>query len=386
MKKLVTIHFMALAFVLVLAACSGNAGTSTSGATPTPGAEAVVAAGHLVPNQDLYLSFQVPGHVKDILVHKGDQVTQGQVLAHLGDSQQAEAGLAAAQLELTSAQQAYDMLVRTADLAHAQAWQVYLNAQSASAAAQLVWDKLDQTKIQTDIDNAHADVTSRNTDLENAQKDLAKYSNLPTSNPTRKTYEDSLRTAQTNYDQAVIKVDLLTKQRDSMHAVLQTALAAETEARRSYENSQNGPDTDTQALAQARLDNARAQVATAQYAVDNYVVKAPFAGTIEDINISVDQMVGPTIWAFALADTSKWYVDTSDLGELDVVKLSAGQAVTVTADALPGVTMTGVVESIGGTPKLQTGDILYTVHVRMDSVDPHLRWGMTMEVTFPPVK
>lgn len=383
MNKPVTIHIMALAFVLLLAACSGNAGTSSSGATPTPGTAAVVAAGHLVPNQNLYLAFQVPGHVTDILVHTGDQVTQGQVLAHLGDSQQAEAGRAAAQLELASAQQAYDMLVRTADLAHAQAWQAYLNAQSASAADQLAWDNLDQTKIQTDIDNAQADVTSRNTDLENARKDLAKYSNLPTSNPTRKTYEDSLRTAQTNYDQAMIKVDLLTNQRDSVHAALQTALAAETEAKRTYENSQNGPDTDTLALAQSRLDNAKAQVAAAQYGMDNYVLKAPFTGTIEDINISVDQMVEPTTWAFALADTSKWYVDTSDLGELDVVKLSVGQPVTVTADALPGVTMTGVVESISGTPKLQTGDILYTVHIRMDSVDPHLRWGMTMEVNFP---
>jgi HlyD family secretion protein len=384
MKKYATIPFFTLAMVLLLAACRGNTDTTSAVATPTPGAAAVVAAGHLVPNQNLYLSFLVPGHVTDILVHKGDQVTQGQVLAHLGDNQQVEAGLAAAQLELTSAQQAYDTLVRTADLARAQAWQAYLNAHSASAAAQLVWDKLDQTTIQTDIDNAQADVTSRNTDVENAQKDLAKYSNLPADNSTRKTYEDKLRTALTNYDQAVIKADQLTNHRDSIHATLQVALAAEAEAKRTYENTQNGPNTDTMALAQERLDNARVQIATAQYGVDNYVLKAPFAGSIEDINISVDQMVAPGTWAFALADISAWYVDTSDLGESDVVKISTGQTVTVTADALPGVTMTGVVESISGAPKLQTGDILYTAHIRMDSVDPSLRWGMTMEVTFPP--
>jgi len=370
--------------VLLLAACSGNTGTTSATATPAPGAASVVAAGHLVPNQNLYLSFLVPGHVTDILVHKGDQVTQGQVLAHLGDNQQAEAGLAAAQLELASAQQVYDTLVRTADLARAQAWQAYMNAQSASAAAQIAWDKLDQTTTQTDIDNAQADVTSRKTDVENAQKDLAKYSNLPADNSTRKTYEDKLRTALTNYDQAVIKADQLTNHRDSIHATLQVALAAQAEAKRTYENTQNGPNTDTMALAQERLDNARAQIATAQYGVDNYILKAPFAGTIEDINISVDQMVAPDTWAFALADISTWYVDTSDLGESDAVKISTGQTVTVTADALPGVTMTGVVESISGAPKLQTGDILYTAHIRMDSVDPRLLWGMTMEVTFPP--
>ena len=384
MKKLATIFFIALAFVLLLAACSGNTGTPSSGATPTPGSAAVVAAGHLVPNQNLYLAFLVPGHVTDILVHKGDQVTQGQVLAHLGDSQQAEAGLSAAQLELTSAQQAYDTLIRTADLARAQAWQTYINAQNTSAAAQLAWDQLDQNTIQTNIDNAQADVTSRNTDLENAQKDLAKYSNLPANNPTRKSYEDKLRTAQTIYDQAVIKADQLTNQRDSIHVALEAAQAAEVEAKRSYDNSQNGANTDTLILTKARLENARSQVAAAQYGVDNYELIAPFAGTIEDIDIAVDQMVGPDTWAFALADTSVWYVDTSDLGELDVVKLSTGQPVKVTADALPGVTMTGVVESISGAPQLQTGDILYTVHIRMDSVDPSLRWGMTMEVTFPP--
>jgi hypothetical protein len=46
--------------------------------------------------------------------------------------------------------------------------------------------------------------------------------------------------------------------------------------------------------------------------------------------------------------------------------------------------MTGVVESISGAPKLQTGDILYTARIHMEKVDPSLRWGMTMEVTFPP--
>ena len=32
--------------------------------------------------------------------------------------------------------------------------------------------------------------------------------------------------------------------------------------------------------------------------------------------------------------------------------------------------------------KTQSGDILYTVHIRMEEDDPLLRWGMTVEVTF----
>jgi hypothetical protein len=33
-------------------------------------------------------------------------------------------------------------------------------------------------------------------------------------------------------------------------------------------------------------------------------------------------------------------------------------------------------------PKTQSGDVLYTVHIRMEEVDPLLRWGMTVEVMF----
>jgi hypothetical protein len=38
---------------------------------------------------------------------------------------------------------------------------------------------------------------------------------------------------------------------------------------------------------------------------------------------------------------------------------------------------------IGQTPKSQAGDILYTVRIRIKDVDARLRWGMTVEVTFP---
>ncbi len=46
--------------------------------------------------------------------------------------------------------------------------------------------------------------------------------------------------------------------------------------------------------------------------------------------------------------------------------------------------MTGVVESISGAAQIQGGDVLYTVHVRLNDPVPSLLWGMTMEVTFSP--
>jgi multidrug resistance efflux pump len=380
MKKFTIFLYATLILVLLLTACGSK--TASPSATPVPSAALVTAEGHLVPNQSEYLAFLVHGKVSAIPVKKGDHVTQGQVLVSLGDRQQAQAALTAAQAGLTAAQQAYDALVRTAGLDHAQAWLAYMDAQKTRSATQLAWDQLVQSTIQTDIDNAQSDVTTRKTDLENAQTDFDKYSGLANDNPTRKSYEDKLRTAQINYDQAVQKLEDLTNNRDRVRAALDAALGAEAEAQRTYQNTQNGPDSDKRALAQSQLDNARAQVATAQDALDNYDLKAPFDGIVMDLNVVANQMVGPESWAVAVADTSQWYMDTSDLGELDVVKISLGQKVDLTADALPGVNMTGVVEEIGAAPHNQGSDVLYTVHIRLDNPDPRLRWGMTMEVTF----
>ncbi|HEX7621518.1 MAG TPA: HlyD family efflux transporter periplasmic adaptor subunit [Anaerolineales bacterium] len=383
MNKFIKVFTLTLSLFLVLTACGGTA-PATPTATSIPAVETVIATGHLVPNQSVYLTFLASGRVEEVLVKSGEHVKQGQVLVRLGDRQQMEAALAGAQAQQATAQQAYDLLVRTADLVHAQAWQTYLGAQKASAAAQLAWDKLDLNTLQTDIDNAQADVTSRMTDLTKAQADLAKYSDLPANNATRKSFEDKVRTAQTTYDTAVQKAVDLVNRRDALHSALNGAAAAEAEAKRTYENTQNGPDSDKLALALSQLNAVNTQVAAAQSGLDNYDLKAPFDGTVADTNVSVSQTVGPQSWVVALADTSQWYVDTSDLTETDVVKITTGQAVKVTADALPGINMTGAVESISGAPLVQGGDILYTVHILLKDPDPRLLWGMTMEATFSP--
>jgi multidrug resistance efflux pump len=381
MKKIYSILPLSLSLFLLLTAC-GNAAVTPSAATPTTSAGTVIAEAHLVPNKGLFLSFLTSGRVDEVLVHTGDQVTQGQVLVRLGDRQQVQTAVAGAQAQLVASQQAYDLLLRTVNLAHAQAWQAYMNSQKTRAAAQLAWDKLNLNTLQVDINNAVADVASRKTDLENARKDFDKYSSLPAENASRKTSEDKLRTAQTNYDTAVQKADDLANRRDMLQAALNAALAAETEARRAFDNTQNGPDIDKLALVSAQLDAAKTQASAAQAALDNYDLKAPFAGVVAEVNVSVSQMVGPQTWVVVLVDASQWYLDTSDLTEMDVVKVKIGQSVKVTADALPGMTMTGEVESISAAPKFQGGDVLYTVHIRLKDPAPGLLWGMTMEVTF----
>jgi multidrug resistance efflux pump len=381
MKNWKILTLLLAASALILTACGGQDAVPTPQSTPLP-VEAVIAEGHLVPNDDLTLSFTVRGKVAEILVEKGDMVHEGDVLVRLADREQAEAALASAQLELTTAQQAYDDLFRNEVLNRSDAWQAYMDAQVVRGKAEKKWEDLNVDNVDDRIDDRKADVADRKKDLEDAQEEFDKYANLDEDNSQRKSAKDKLDDAQDDYNQAVRDLEAEVRKRDTVRAALDQALATEAEAKHQYEISLDGPNAEQKALAESRLNNAKAQVASAENNLANYELKAPFGGEVMDLNVSVNEMVGPESWAVVVADTSQWYIDTSDLTELEVVDVAIGQHVSITADALPGVEMNGVVQEISQTYKTQSGDILYTVRIRVDDVDPRMRWGMTVEVTF----
>ena len=385
MKKWMYLVLLLTSLTLLLAACGGQEAMPTPQPDPLP-AGAVIAEGHLVPSDDLTLSFTVRGKVAEILVSEGDKVHEGDVMIRLADREQAEAALAAAQLELTTAQQTRDEFVRTEGVGRAEAWQAYMDAQIVRGKAEKKWEDLNVDNIEDTIENRKADVEDRKKDLEDAQDEFDKYASLEKDNSKRKSAKDKLDDAQADYNQAVRNLEEEMRKRDTVRAALDQALAAEAEAKHQYEISQNGPNTEQLALLDARLSNAKAQVASAENTLANYELKAPFDSEVMDINVSTNETVGPETWAVIVADTSQWYIDTSDLTELDVVGVAVGQNVTITADALPGVEMHGVVQEISQTYKSQGGDILYTVRIKVNDVDPRMRWGMTVEVTFEPLE
>ncbi|MCX6025719.1 MAG: HlyD family efflux transporter periplasmic adaptor subunit [Chloroflexi bacterium] len=370
----------------LLAGCGSATPTPSADAVPATPAPSVIAEGHLAPARSETLGFQARGRIGEILVKEGDPVTQGQVLVRLGDREQAEAAVAAAQLELTAARQAAESLKRTAALAHARAWQTFLAAQKNRGEAQRAWERLDLDALDRDIEDAQATLEDRRADLKDAQQEFDKYKDLAKDNSSRTNAEDRLEQAGEDLNEAVRRLDAARARRDSVRAARDAAQAQEAEARRTFENSQDGPDKDQAALAEARLANAEAQHAAAQAALDRFDLKAPFDGVVVDLQGELQQTVGPETWVVLLADNSSWTIDTTDLTELEVVKISLGDAVTLKADALPDEVVNGTVTDIGSAPKLQGGDVLYTVRISPAETDPRWRWGMTFEVTFTPVE
>jgi multidrug resistance efflux pump len=385
MKKILFIVFAA--FSLLLAACGGQAAEAVATpAAPTNPSE-VVAEGHVVPVEDVRLAFSARGRVAEILVAEGQAVKAGDVLARLADREQAQAAVAATQLQLTQAQQEYDVFMRAQPLDAANAWNAYQQAQITRAEAQRAWEKIDPNDLRDQVDEADTDVKDKKNALEDAQDEADKYKDLKEDNPTRRDAEDALRQAEADYNEALRNVEEIQRELDEPRAALDTALAAEAEALRVYESIQtNGVEPEQQAILQAQLDNAKAQLASAQNTLDSYELKAPFGGTVTDLNIALGQYIGSETWAIQLADFSDWYIETSDLTELEVVNLAEGQQAEIKPDALPEVTLTGVITNISQASKTQGGDVLYTVTLQLNETDPALRWGMTVEINFLPAE
>jgi multidrug resistance efflux pump len=152
---------------------------------------------------------------------------------------------------------------------------------------------------------------------------------------------------------------------------------------------------------QSDVDNAAAQLAQAQRnsaalqdpasnentaglraALANAEVRAPFSGTITSQNLKVGEFASSGQAAVTLADFSTWVVKTTNLTEVDVVNIRLGQPVTLTLDAMPGLTLHGQVTQISQSYTEKQGDIDYVVTVQLTDHDARMRWGMTAQVKF----
>jgi multidrug efflux pump subunit AcrA (membrane-fusion protein) len=372
---------------LLLSGCSALGVTSTPQSTPIPtvtGNSSIITQGNLVPKDFAYLSFILGGHVSQVLVKQGDQVSAGQVLASLGDREQYQASVTAAQLEVENAQKALNDLNQNVGITASNAWLVLLNAKQSLIQAEEAWAGVDTDAYQQKIDDANVKVSDMKTALDDAQTEFNKYANLDSSNSTRKSAQTDLNNAEQDYDNAVHVRDLLAIDRDHAQASLQLAQAQVARAQSDYDATRQGPDPEQLKLAQMNLDTAQAHLTAAQAVLANLDLKAPFSGTVVEVNTSTGELISPDTWAVLIADYSQWYVETSDLTEQKVVNISIGQGAKVAPDALPDLKVPAKVTKITDVSHMQAGDVLYTARLQLDQPDPRLRWGMTVEITFDP--
>jgi HlyD family secretion protein len=346
----------------------------------------IIAESNLVPRAFAQLSFNYPGKVAQVLVQEGDQVAQGVRLVQLGDREQLEAAVAGAELDLVNAQQALDQLNSKAGLARAQLGRDLAQAQQLFIQAQQDLDDLDTVDFQEELDDLWVEVTEAQDAVDEAQEELDKYTNLDQDNPTRVRAEDDLEETEVAYKDKLREYDLMKNRRDQVQAALELAQAYYDDLKEDYEARQSGPHPDDLELAEAGLNTAQAQLAAAQAALNDAELVAPYDCTLVALEVVEGEPVLPNQPVVLVADFSEWYVETTDLTEMDVVRIDTNRPVQLNPDAIPDLFLSGSVESISQVFQQSRGDITYTVRILLKESDPRLRWGMTFQVIFEPLE
>jgi multidrug resistance efflux pump len=85
-----------------------------------------------------------------------------------------------------------------------------------------------------------------------------------------------------------------------------------------------------------------------------------------------------------LADTSGWLFETTDITELDVLRVTVGAPVVINVAALPDQPIDGVVERVRARGLTGAGGVRFDVIIRPTSHHPQLRWNMSASVRILP--
>jgi multidrug efflux pump subunit AcrA (membrane-fusion protein) len=361
---------------------------ATGGAAPSQGeASGVIASGVMVPAEEAEMAFSIGGNVEAVNVAVGDRVEAGQLLIQLSGREKLVAAVESANLELLGAMQGLDELQKNLPDEQTEALEAVTSAREEVRDAERVLHSLNTPAEDIDVEAAWATVVLAGDKLDKAREDYQPYENKSEENLIRAGLLNKLAEAQAIYDDAVRRYNNLAgitgsefdrSQAEARLSIAQSRLAL---AQQEYEELLNGPDPDQVALAEARIQNAQAQIEASQSAMADLELKAPFTGTVGRLNIHSGEWVIPGQPVIVLADLGNLRAETTDLSERDIPKVEIGQPVTVFLEAL-NQTVTGRVSEISPLADTLGGDVVYSTKIDLDTITPGLRAGMSVEVQF----
>lgn len=160
---------------------------------------------------------------------------------------------------------------------------------------------------------------------------------------------------------------------DQLEAQAALTRAVAARAKRLLDAGFGAPAAHDDAQAQRRA--AEAAAASARARLNDYVLKAPFAGRILRRDAEPGDLASAGSVLFIIADPARLRV-TVDVDERDVARLAVGQPALIRADGFAGQTFQGTIAQI--TPAGDATGRVFRIRVALPSTTP-LRPGMTIE-------
>ena len=137
-----------------------------------------------------------------------------------------------------------------------------------------------------------------------------------------------------------------------------------------------GPDPLDIKSSQLNIEKAQNALLNDQQTLSYYTVRAPFAGSIAVLPVSLGQQVSSgTTLVTLIADQQ---VANVSLNETDVAKIKIGQKATLAFDAIDNLIITGEVSSIDLIGTVSQGVVSYNVKIVFDTQDDRIKAGMSV--------
>ena len=374
----------------------------------------VSGTGQVSSSQELAIYPQVSAKVLSVKVHNGDTVTKGQIVATL-DSTNAYFNLENARIALAKLQTSNPIsnvsdenTVVTNQNSLTQNYQSAFNifygktsslyftdvnvgastgatGQQYRLAAGVLLDKATSEyaafrDAYINIDQNSTTSITKSLDAELAMvkdlNDAVKASSVAVNYVIGQTALSSRTNAMTS-DQNNITSWLTIVGTDNVN--LSNAKATITNSQQSYTQALANLSANQTTNSPLDLRAAELSLEQAQTTFDEYTIRAPFDGVIGNVTLHTGDNAGASTIIGTVV--TKDYVSTIVLNEVDVAKVSVGQPVVVTFNALPNVTATGTVIDVDSVGSVSQGVVSYNVKISINSDNPNIKAGMSINAS-----
>ena len=395
----------------------------------------VTALGTILPAQQLKLGFLTVGPVSAVDVQVGSEVRAGDLMAALDTTaleltvQEAEDALAISQALLVQAQAGpQEQAIAVAMAQHQQAQAQYEQAQAQYEREQALYERaLNQIhphevaiaqaeyraalaryeqieagaspevmtvaqaqlqKAELSLERAQAaydrvawqpDVGARpesvalqeaTIDYQAARSEYERLKNLPST--------VALREAKAHLDQAEARLRLAQVEPQAVEE--EPSASGLAVARTHLDLARAGPQLEDIAVVEAQVQQARTAMEHAQQVLSQARLTAPFDGIISAVYLHPGEWAAAGTPVVELLDTTRWRVETRNIGELNIGRVEVGQEAIVRVMAFRGEELHGRVVAISPIAVVQQGDTTYTVLIELEPTGLNLRPGMNAEV------
>jgi HlyD family secretion protein len=371
-----------------------------------------------VEGVEVSVASEIPGRVVEVLVAEGQAVQRGDPLFRLDEASievrrrkataVAAAAVTAARLQLVKAEQELDAILEDAPLVMAQAQSDLAAARDALDDAQRrrAYQQSGRRATDETIEGVEAQLALAEEAVDQADHAAADLGDLSSSDPKRAAAEAALYEARQQRDAIKTNLNWYTGEPTDIDQAMLDARVALAEAQvlqaqLDWEKWKDGPDPSALELAQASVDNAKAQLEAAEATAaaeldtldldaDKVTVRAPVSGVVLARLIEPGEVVAAGATAFTIGQLDALRI-TVYLPEDRYGGISLGERAQVTVDTFPGDQFVAMVSRIADeaefTPRnVQTEEgrrtMVFAVELSVTDPEQKLKPGMPASVSF----